>query len=316
MAVTHASAGWARHSWARRATPPQTAQPIEHKILPAPKAIQAHLLDDAKMLKAAKQAAAMLSERGYCVCCGGIDPECVADARHEVDELYSRGAMRPGGFTIAGRDDVIKAKRDDHKLWLHEYLFSVGGPEKGGASMVTALDERLARFGEAVARALSKIDRTDEPMGRARDGGRLHFTGRTDLMLACYPGGGAAYGAHIDNVDGDGREQLDFGRCLSLVYYLNAPDWDAAANGGSLRLHPSTRGSEKPSMREPHDVVDVAPRGDTLIMFRADRLLHEVRPARAKRYAATVWLYGGDAAAGAAHDSREARERKQAEQKA
>ena len=69
-------------------------------------------------------------------------------------------------------------------------------------------------------------------------------------------------------------------------------------------------------MREPHDVVDVAPRGDTLIMFRADRLLHEVRPARAKRYAATVRLYGGDAAAGAAHDSREARERKQAEQKA
>jgi hypothetical protein len=36
--------------------------------------------------------------------------------------------------------------------------------------------------------------------------------------------------------------------------------------------------------------------GDTLVLFRADRILHEVCPALAPRFAATVWLYGGSAA--------------------
>ena len=52
MAITHADWSRARQSWARRAL--LSTVPIEHKVLPVPKAIQAHLLDDAKMLKAAK----------------------------------------------------------------------------------------------------------------------------------------------------------------------------------------------------------------------------------------------------------------------
>ena len=42
-----------------------------------------------------------------------------------------------------------------------------------------------------------------------------------------------------------------------------------------------------------HAAVDVTPSGDTLVLFRADRMLHEVCPAKAPRFAATVWLYGG-----------------------
>ena len=56
------------------------------------------------------------------------------------------------------------------------------------------------------------------------------------MMLACYPGRRAAYPRHIDNIDGDGREAKDHGRCFSLVYYLNEDDW-SDADGAALRLY-------------------------------------------------------------------------------
>ena len=42
-------------------------------------------------------------------CRGGLDASIVADARREIAALHKHGAMRPGGFTVAGRDDVVKA---------------------------------------------------------------------------------------------------------------------------------------------------------------------------------------------------------------
>lgn len=273
-------------------------------IVAGPSVISADLLDDSKRQSVARRVAKAISKRGFCVCTGGIEP---SDARREVDALFRHGAMQPGGFTVAGRDDVVTAKRDDHTLWLHEYLNAVGGPERGGARTVTGIDGVLSAFGEAVVDALSQLDEKAEPLGRAADGGRLYYTGRTDLMLACYPGGGAAYGPHVDNVDGDGRESLDYGRCFTMVYYLNEQSWDERRDGGSLRVHLAPRhvaaaGSKSAQaamagLGEAHDAVDIVPRGDTLVIFRADRMLHEVRPASSKRYAATLWLYAGTKAA-------------------
>jgi len=286
-------------------------------LLPPPKPIKAHLLDDAKRSDAARKAARALSERGFCVCRGGLDASIVSDARAEIAALFKHGAMTPGGFTRFGRDDLVKARRDDHTMWLHEYLNAVGGPEKGGCSTLTALDGCLASFGEAVMEAMSGIDKPNEPMGRIgpKEGGSssgpIHYTGRTDLMLACYPGKGSAYGPHVDNADGDGREAYDYGRCVTMVCYLNASGWDAEVMGGSLRVHlPPPQDGEKVgngppsivttgwpphahSQRTPHEAIDVSPTGDTILLFRADKMLHEVRPSKAPRYAATVWLYGG-----------------------
>ena len=207
--------------------------------------------------------------------------------------------MRPGGFTIRGRDDAVSAKRDDHTLWLHEFLTAVGGPERGDAATLLALDGVLAQFGEAVVDQLSELGRT-EPMGCAADGVTpLYYTGRTDMMVACYPGGGAAYGPHIDNLDGDGREALDYGRCFTMVYYLNGESWDASKKGGGLRVYvPPSGGEGREAERARHgplggEAIEVPPVGDYLVIFRADKLLHEVRPSMAPRYAATVWLYGG-----------------------
>lgn len=319
---THSHWARPRHSWTRRrgctlSSPALSLKPAAPflTLLPAPRAISASLLEDGpRRAQAVRLAALAISQRGFCMCSAGVEDDIVGEARNEVAALFTKGAMRPGGFTVAGRDDVVRAKRDDHTLWLHEYLSDVGGPERGGAQTVLALDGVLASFAENVIDALTSLDRPEEPMGRAKDGGKLHYTGRTDLMLACYPGGGAHYGPHVDNADGDGREQLDYGRCFTLVYYLNDHAWDEQRSGGALRMHLAPRrdphsetgahqksgglqaGSVQAALAAvgaPHEAIDIAPRGDTLIMFRADALLHEVRPALAPRMAATVWLYAG-----------------------
>ena len=115
-------------------------------------------------------------------------------------------------------------------------------------------------------------------------------------MVACYPGAGASHGVHIDNADGDGRPH-DFGRVLTLLYYLNAgwtPD-----DGGALRLFPPRAAGAPPPAEAPEGhsaAVDVQPEADVLVVFRADRVMHEVRPCRSRhRYAASVWILAGAA---------------------
>lgn len=146
-------------------------------------------------------------------------------------------------------------------------------------------------------------------------------------MVTCYPGGGAAYGPHIDNADGDGREELDYGRCFTAVLYLN-PRWERA-DGGALRIYLPSQGdapqdphlslqsrlawlrlinsAQATSMRpiphtcacplgpdvEERHVVELLPHGDTLILFRADRIVHEVCASHAARLALTFWMYAG-----------------------
>ena len=41
--------------------------------------------------------------------------------------------------------------------------------------------------------------------------------------------------------------------------------------------------------------VDVSPIGDRLVCFFADRVVHEVLPANADRWALTLWFVGNDA---------------------
>ena len=58
---------------------------------------------------------------------------------------------------------------------------------------------------------------------------------------------------------------MDYGRCFTLVYYLNS-NWKEY-NGGALRIYLPP---EEPS-GEARRVVEVFPHGDTFVLFRADR---------------------------------------------
>ena len=128
------------------------------------------------------------------------------------------------------------------------------------------------------------------------DAQMLEMRGCLDAqMLATYEGNQAAYGKHIDCMDGDGQV-AHHGRCWTLIYYLN-PQWHAERDGGSLRLYlPPTdphAGDEGSAPNELNEAVDVPPHGDTMVMMHADRVVHEVLPLLGARVAATVWFFGG-----------------------
>ena len=94
------------------------------------------------------------------------------------------------------------------------------------------------------------------------------------------------YPRHVDNACADGGGPKDK-RWITCIYYLQEPGWDA---GGALRIYvDDARGDAR------GEGVDVAPTGDRLVCFFADRVVHEVLPANADRWALTLWFVGNDA---------------------
>lgn len=72
---------------------------------------------------------------------------------------------------------------------------------------------------------------------------------------------------------------------MTAVLYGNDAQWDAAVQGGALRCYNEedhTGGTWR----------DVAPIGGRLVLFWSTKLLHEVLPAFAARYALTLWMMG------------------------
>ena len=91
------------------------------------------------------------------------------------------------------------------------------------------------------------------------------------------------YPRHVDNACVDGGGPRDK-RWITCIYYLQEPGWDA---GGALRIYvDEARGDAQ------GEGVDVAPTGDRLVCFFADRVVHEVLPANADRWALTLWFVG------------------------
>jgi len=99
------------------------------------------------------------------------------------------------------------------------------------------------------------------------------ISGRTNAMVACYPGEGAHYVKHVDNPNSDGR-------CVTAIYYLNK-NWNPQEDGGALKIY---------STYVPGVVANIDPIFDRVIFFWSDRRNpHEVMPAYKERYAITVW---------------------------
>lgn len=102
-------------------------------------------------------------------------------------------------------------------------------------------------------------------------------SGKTSIMFARYPGGGARYAKHRDALPSHAEGTR---RRLTLVYYLNE-DW-SPTNGGCLRAYlPQAAGG----------YLDVEPRLDRLLIFASEWLEHEVLPTYFDRLAITAWFY-------------------------
>jgi len=92
---------------------------------------------------------------------------------------------------------------------------------------------------------------------------------RTEIQIACYPGGGAHYARHLDL-----RGPTD-DRRATAVWYPNI-DW-APEHGGVLRAHTKD------------GVIDIEPKADRGVLFLAPRVPHEVLPAMAPRWAVSAF---------------------------
>jgi [Skp1-protein]-hydroxyproline N-acetylglucosaminyltransferase len=76
---------------------------------------------------------------------------------------------------------------------------------------------------------------------------------------------------------------------LTTIYYLTEPDWDASLDGGALRVF----GTDGDDDDDDDDYTDITPHRGRLVMFRSDRVEHQVMPSlRRPRTAITVWFYG------------------------
>ena len=96
------------------------------------------------------------------------------------------------------------------------------------------------------------------------------ITGRSNAMVACYPGGGARYVRHCDNSCDAGSGNRCNGRRLTAILYLNC-DWQPG-DGGELRLFEPFAPPGRPPL------ADVQPLADRVVLFFADyRVPHEAR---------------------------------------
>ena len=111
-------------------------------------------------------------------------------------------------------------------------------------------------------------------------------------MLAHYPGDttrGARYVPHLDNdPDDPTRNEGEPGlrgadRAVTAILYLNQ-NWEEK-DGGCLRVTLENNKGE----------VDIAPAWGRVVLFDCRRIVHEVRPTDAKRWALTAWIVDGPA---------------------
>ena len=134
-----------------------------------------------------------------------------------------------------------------------------------------------------LARYMQKCDTLLSQLAELLPAELASATKRSKMMLTCYPGGGARYTRHCDNANRNGRR-------LTAILYLN-PAW-RDGDGGELRVF-------GPGASE--DVVaTVSPLSNRLLIFWSDaRAPHEVLPAHAERFAATIWFFDVDEKAAA-----------------
>jgi SM-20-related protein len=158
-------------------------------------------------------------------------------------------ALASGAFHAAGvgrgQAQVHAEIRGDHVLWVEE------------ASAGPALKAVLARL-EALRQAVNR----DLCLGLFD----------VELHFAAYPAGGG-YQRHLDRFRDDDR------RTLTVILYLNPPDW-SEEDGGQLLFWPS----------EDETPIRITPAGGALVTFLSDRFWHQVLPARRQRLSLTGWF--------------------------
>lgn len=128
------------------------------------------------------------------------------------------------------------------------------------------------------------------------DAYHLSSTEQTNKLAVCL-GDGSYYDKHIDNLGG--TNDAGDRRKLTALLYLQPPgSHDGQPSFPNENVEDDNRGGYFRAYDVPEvgEVTCVAPRGDRLIMFWSDSLVHDVSPSYApngdsdKRWALTIWF--------------------------
>ena len=225
-----------------------------------------------------------LCRDGFVVLDDVFPPETLLAARAAAENLNADGKMRHVGQE--GRDDVV-AVLDAENMPSPDT--SRYGGLAGAAEVLLAFPDALrARSAESVGVSSgASVKKTRAARTRDR---LLRVQPPSRLMLAHYPGDiscGARYVPHLDNdPDDPGRDEGEPGlrardRAVTAILYLNQ-NWEEA-HGGCLRV----------SLENNKGEVDVAPAWGRVVLFDCRRIVHEVRPTDAARWALTAWIVDG-----------------------
>lgn len=185
-----------------------------------------------------------LARLGWCVVPGFLGEPETAALREECLQAHATGAFHAAGIG-RGQAQVRSEVRGDHILWVDD---SNAGPALHGA--MTQFETLRQTVNQALFLGLFDLE--------------AHF--------AAYPPGGG-YQRHLDRFRDDDR------RSLTVILYLNEPDWQEQ-DGGLLRFWPDPETAP----------LEILPAGGTLVTFLSDRFWHEVLPAQRRRLSLTGWF--------------------------
>lgn len=214
-----------------------------------------------------------LDRDGIVVIDGMLDAETLNDAVESVRALHARGLMR--NLEQSGRDDDVAVLSTSALPSGREFL---------GLRPVVRL---LLDVPNGLRRALD--DNTSAEISEDTRSKIRSCAPPDRLMAARYGHENCRYVAHLDNDPRDpgndvgtpGLRPAD--RVFTCIAYLN-PNW-IPAHEGRFRYFPI--GADVSSS----NFTDIDPLCGRVVVFDSSKLLHEVRPSAADRFAVTAWTY-------------------------
>ncbi len=182
---------------------------------------------------------------------------CIVDNFFSVEEI---SLLRKGLLTKFEDDKFKKAAIGNH---FNEVISkSVRG------DYILWMDEKVEDT--ATQLFFGKINALADYLNKTCFLGILH----KEFHFALYPEG-AFYKRHLDTFLNDDR------RKLSIVCYLNEPDWKED-DEGELVIYLNGNGNERTNV--------ICPIPGRMVIFESQELEHEVMPARRNRMSITGWL--------------------------
>jgi hypothetical protein len=214
---------------------------------------------------------ARLNEVGFCTIPDVLDPAILMEAR-KLSHLKFKAAKDAASDQVQGHGNAGDGTvRNDFVMWVRE-------PDTSGAlagcvqllrGIPHVLDEDNLRVKESRSREWGR-----PPNAEPAPTPDALLCAPEQLQLAEFSGGGR-YVAHRDcsfETIADSGLKTWLGnsdyrrRRVTAILYLNDPDWDTGARGGALRLY-NECDQDDYTGDSATDVVDVNPKGGTLLLF-------------------------------------------------